>query len=237
MMHLASHENFINLNGPLGNLEGILALPTKESIQKIAVICHPHPLQGGTMHNKVVTTISRVFSELGIVNVRFNFRGVGTSAGQYGNTIGETEDLLTVMQWLQDSYPQQPIWLAGFSFGSYITARAASLLSSASPLTTKDFHKENKLSPHSVELLLSVAPPVNHFDFVNLTINCPWIVVQGDEDEVVPAKEVYTWAAAVNNTIQVIRMPTTGHFFHGHLTALKQQLLSTLNNYAHSHSN
>ena len=217
-MHTFANETAVDIPGPLGNLEGLLALPKQNKIQKIGVICHPHPLHGGTMHNKVVTTVSRVFSELGIVNARFNFRGVGKSAGHYGDTIGEAEDLTAVIKWLLNSYPQHSIWLAGFSFGSYISAYIA--------------------AQYPVELLVSIAPPVNHFDFTSLKkIKCPWIVVQGDTDEIVPSQEVYAWIDSVKHPIQLIRMPTTGHFFHGHLTELRHQLTSSLNNYAHHYDN
>ncbi len=209
-MYVLPHEQVVTIPGPVGNLEGVLALPTQNKIQAIGIICHPHPLHGGTMGNKVVTTISRVFSELGIVNMRFNFRGVGESAGQYGDAIGEVEDLLAVIKWSLSQYPNHPIWLAGFSFGSYIGARVA--------------------AQYSTQLLLSIAPPVSRFDFP-LEISCPWIVVQGDDDEVVLSQEVYAWVASNKKNIQLIRMPTAGHFFHGHLTELKQQLTPVLNKY------
>jgi alpha/beta superfamily hydrolase len=211
-MHLLGQETTVNIPGPSGNLEGLLALPKQNKIKKIGIICHPHPLRGGTMHNKVISTTSRVFSELGIANLRFNFRGVGKSAGHYGNTLGEAEDLLAAIQWLLNTHPEHAIWLAGFSFGSYISAYIA--------------------AQYPVELLISIAPPVNNFDFISLKeIACPWIVVQGDIDEIVPSQEVYAWIKSIEHPIELIRIPTTGHFFHGHLTELRDQLTSSLSNH------
>lgn len=211
-MYIASHETAVTIPGTVGNLEGVLALPIQNEMQAIAIICHPHPLHGGTMRNKVVTTLSRIFSELGLANLRFNFRGVGESTGDYGHTLGESEDLLSAIDWLRKTYPEHNLWLAGFSFGSYISARIA--------------------AQHSTQLLLSIAPPVNHFDFSSLKdITCPWIVVQGDEDEIVPAQEVYTWIDTCKNPPQLIRMPTATHFFHGQLTDLKYELRSVLQDY------
>ena len=209
---LLKHESAINLTGPSGHIEAILAEPTQPKRPMLGIICHPHPLQGGTMHHKIVTTISRLFSELGLINLRFNFRGVEESAGCYGEALGEAEDLLVVMQWALKTYPNHALWLAGFSFGSYISAYIA--------------------ARQPVQLLLSIAPPVNHFDFSSLTtISCPWIVVQGDQDEVVPATEVYAWVASLKRPPQLIPIPTATHFFHGHLPALKEKLTQQLSPY------
>jgi len=114
------------LPGPTGALEAMAACPAEdEAVPATAVICHPHPQQGGTMHNKVVHTLARTFSELGLRTVRFNFRGVGASAGHFDHGNGETEDLLAVVSWVRAQRPQDQIWLAGFSFGGYIAARGA----------------------------------------------------------------------------------------------------------------
>ena len=214
-MPISSHETAVTIPGPIGNLEAVLALPTQNRIQTIGIICHPHPLHGGTLRNKVVTTLSHIFSELGVMSLRFNFRGVGKSAGDYDDTLGESEDLLSVIAWAQKAYPEHKLWLAGFSFGSYISARIA--------------------AQYPTQLLLSIAPPVNHFDFIPLKkINCPWIIVQGDEDEIVPAQEVYTWINSFRineKKPDLIRMPTATHFFHGQLTDLKHELKTVLHYY------
>ncbi len=195
--------------GPAGLLECILDQPTEINTLNVAIVCHPHPLHGGTMGNKVVTTLSRTLQELGMPVIRFNFRGIGQSEGGYANTVGELEDLYAVMDWVQKEYPQHNIWLAGFSFGSFISAKAA--------------------SQRKVAQLISVAPPVQNFDFKNIPfISCPWVVVQGEEDEVVPSGLVFEWLASRAEKPRLIRFPGIGHFFHGHLTSLREELLKIL---------
>lgn len=161
------------------------------------------------MTNKVVTTLSSTLQLLGMPVIRFNFRGIGSSEGVYGHTDGELEDLFAVMDWVQAEYPHQEIWLAGFSFGSYISAKAA--------------------SQRQISQLISVAPPVQNFDFKSIPyIHCPWVVIQGEEDEVVPSTLVFDWIASREEHPRLIRLPGVGHFFHGQLTALRDQLLKVL---------
>jgi alpha/beta superfamily hydrolase len=168
----------------------------------VAVICHPHPLHGGSMHNKVVTMIARALRELGLATVVFNFRGVGASAGEYDDGHGETEDLVAVATWAQQARPDSALWLAGFSFGSYVAARAAARL--------------------PVRQMISVAPPVSRWDFAGLASPlCPWLVIQGETDEIVDPQAVYAWVAAQPEPPTLTRMPDTGHFFHRRLMDLR----------------
>lgn len=193
------------LPGPAGQLEVMTTWPTSSSPVGVGIICHPDPRQEGTMHNKVVTTIARAFEHLQLATVRFNFRGVGKSTGYYGDVRGECDDLMAIIQWVQQVLPQQPIWLAGFSFGSYISAKMA-----------------EQLKPVR---LISIAPPVNHYDFQQLTnIQCPWLVIQGDQDEVVPFAEVKAWADNPPAPLKFIIMPGVTHFFHGRLIELRQHI-------------
>jgi len=113
----------LRLSGPVGELEAALEVPAEPSA--IAVICHPHPLQGGTMHNKVVTTLARTLQGLGHATLRFNYRGVGASAGDYGEIIGETADALAAIDWMRNRFKGLPLTLAGFSFGGVVAVRAA----------------------------------------------------------------------------------------------------------------
>jgi hypothetical protein len=164
-------EGRISLQGPAGVLETLTTTPSLES-DITAVVCHPHPLYGGTMNNKVVYTVARAFNELGLRTVRFNFRGVGKSEGGYGEGIGETDDLLAVLSWVKRTRPNDRVWLAGFSFGSFVAARAA--------------------QQWPTDQLVSIAPPVTHFDFTGFQLpSCPWLIVQGDQDEIVSASEVF----------------------------------------------
>jgi uncharacterized protein len=197
------HENsqFL-IPGPAGDLEIMTTWPHLADPLGIGIICHPDPRQGGTMNNKVVTTLARAFIELNLATVRFNFRGIGNSSGEYGHTQGELADLNAVIAWAKQQLPALPLWLAGFSFGSYISALAAP---AAKP-----------------RALISIAPPVNRYDFNQLTqISCPWLVIQGDQDEVVPYAEVQAWAAQPPAPLKLITMTGATHFFHGRLIELR----------------
>jgi uncharacterized protein len=199
-------EHPLILDGEAGSLEAILSIPLKPLTQYFALIGHPHSLQGGTMNNKVVTTLARVFKELGIPSLRFNFRGVGVSEGVYDAGIGESEDMIALAQLWHKIYPQAQFILAGFSFGSYVAYRAA--------------HAFDKAK------LITIAPPVHHYDYTALTPSpSSWLIIQGDEDEVVPADLVYAFAKNHIPEIPVIQFPDTGHFFHGKLLVLKDALM------------
>ncbi|MDA8113837.1 MAG: alpha/beta hydrolase [Acidithiobacillus sp.] len=196
--------------GPAGVLEGITACPDKETRGAVAVILHPHPLYGGTLNNKVVHYLSRTCNQLGIPSLRFNFRGVGESGGVYDDGRGETEDCLAVLDWVQERRPGFDIWLAGFSFGAYVAYRSV--------------HRHPRISR-----LLAVAPPVNLFDFKVLPApSCPWTLIQGELDELVPAASVENWVDTLPVQPRKILLPAD-HFFHGQLNALQAALLQSLN--------
>ena len=196
------------IKGPAGDLELLSACPARDSEkQASAVICHPHSLHGGSMQNKVVHTLARTYGELGLRTVRFNFRGVGASHGSFDHGIGETADLYAVIDWLRRHRPQDQLWLAGFSFGAYVAARAAA--------QAKPAH------------LVSVAPPVGMYDFTALTQPlCPWLIMQGDQDEVVDAKAVQRWAEQLSPMPDLVMFPDAGHFFHQRLNDLRVALLA-----------
>ena len=194
------------LAGPAGAIEALVELPEPDKARAgIAIVCHPHPLHEGTMHNKVVTMTARSLRELGLAVLRFNFRGVGDSAGSYDNGAGEAEDVRAIAAWLDQVRPGDQLWLAGFSFGAYVAARAAQDL--------------------PVRQLISIGPAVENFDMAGLRHpDCPWLVIQGEEDEVVSPQAVFDWAATVKPPVQLIRMPETGHFFHRRLMDLRGAL-------------
>ncbi|WP_306581454.1 alpha/beta fold hydrolase [Dokdonella sp.] len=198
------------LPGPVGTLELACNLPDGALARSgMAIIAHPHPLHGGTMHNKVVTMVERALLDLGLATVRFNFRGVGQSEGVHDDGVGETDDLVAIAQWLRAQRPGDALWLAGFSFGSYVTLRAAP-----------------RLLPAQVVL---IAPPVGRWDFAPIAApTCPWLIVQGEEDEVVDAKAVLAWAQTLQPAPQVIAMPETGHYFHRRLVDLRGALRNAL---------
>ena len=195
-------EHKTNLKGPAGQLETIISCPESFNTDYMAIICHPHSLHGGTMTNKVVTTLAKACSLLSLCSVRFNFRGVGNSDGKFDHGKGETEDLLAVEAWLQQAYPNAKIILAGFSFGSYVAYRAAAQCMPAQ--------------------LISIAPPVVNFQFDGLPIpDCPWLLVQGEQDEVVSSDAVFAWGDTLPSTATMVRVPNASHFFHGKLIDLR----------------
>ncbi len=208
LMQFLDRDTTIFIEGPVGSLETIISRPVTDATSAIGLVCHPHPLQGGTMSNKVVTTLARVLSDLGLWSVRFNFRGVGQSTGQYAKGDGESEDALAVINWIKQQFPGRAIWLAGFSFGAYVALRVANQI--------------------DVAQLITVAPPVHHFPITALPdINCPWLLVQGEEDEVVSPTAVFAWTQQLKKPPQIIRM-ATGHFFHGKLIQLREELVTAL---------
>lgn len=199
------------LKAPHGQLE-IITTPLLHE-QQIVIICHPHPLHQGSMHNKVITTIAKACTDQGYATVRFNYRGVGRSSGEYGHMIGETEDCRTIYQWLREQYPNARIALAGFSFGSFIAASMANEI-------------------NDCRWLVTVAPSVEHADFTPLTqIACPWLVAQGDADEIVPPDAVYRWFDTMQNADELARFAETSHFFHGKLIPLRDKLQAWINDH------
>lgn len=192
-----------HLTGPAGRLECLVDVPEPGSERPAtAVLCHPHPQHGGTLRNKVVTIMERSLRELGLATVRFNFRGVGESEGEYDNGQGETDDLLAVVEWVQQTRPGTDLWLSGFSFGAYVALKAARDL--------------------PVRQLITVAPPVERYGFEELLPpNCPWLVVQGDEDDVVSAEAVSKWAKDLDQSPDLVVMEGAGHFFHRRLMDLR----------------
>lgn len=194
----------LRLPGPAGALEVAVDPPDPDVVARplVAVICHPLPTEGGTMHNKVVTMAARSLRELGATTVRFNFRGAGHSEGAFDHGDGELDDLRTVVAWVRAARPQHAFWLGGFSFGAYVGLRAAM-----------------ELQP---SLLLSIAPPAGRWDFGRIaTPTMPWLVVQGEEDEIVDPQSVYDWLARIGADAELVRMPETSHFFHRKLMDLR----------------
>jgi len=203
-------EKQLMLAGPAGKIEARLIPPVAGShYPAVAVICHPHPLHGGNLDNKVTATLAKTMSALGVPVLRFNFRGVGASGGRYAGGKGETEDLLAVIQEAQKLYPQRALWLAGFSFGAYVALRASQCI--------------------AVDHLITVAPPVNLYDLSDFTPpECPWLLIQGTDDEVVPYKQVLKWATRLYPAPQTAYLNGVGHYFHGKLTTLQTVITDSI---------
>jgi hypothetical protein len=194
--------------GPAGALEAVVEDPSPGTAPRaFLVVCHPHPLHGGTMTNKVVTTLARTAHALGIPSLRFNFRGVGASEGAFDEGRGEIADALAVVAFGRQRWPEASLWLAGFSFGGVVALRAS---------TTRGVGV--------VEKLVTIAPALgrNFGSVRDISIpGSPWMVVQGDADEVIDGDLVIDWAGQLDPAPRLEVLPGVGHFFHGHLPALQ----------------
>jgi len=193
-------------SGAVGQLEGMVHLPNVAP-RAISVVAHPLPTMGGTMDNKVVTTLAKAFVELGCVALRFNFRGVGASGGEFDSGNGEMEDVLAIVRHAQQEYGDLPLLLSGFSFGAYVQARVA-----------------QHLHPHPHRLVL-IAPAVGRFAMPPVRHDS--LLVHGELDEVVPLADVLQWARPLH--LPIVVLPEAGHFFHGRLNQLKQIVLHAFN--------
>ena len=195
--------------GPVGNLEAIAHEPEGCARPLYAIVCHPHSLHGGTMDNKVVYTVTRALQTAGVATLRFNFRGVGASHGTYDEGMGETQDAAAMADFGAARWPQRRLVLAGFSFGAFVALRLA--------LARDTAH------------LISVSPPVGRFDFSKLHAPaCPWLVVQGDADDVVDSSAVIDWVERQNPKPELLVVPGVGHLFHGHLAELRDAVIEAL---------
>lgn len=195
--------------GPSGELEALLDMPEKAAGANVAVICHPHPLHGGTMTNKVAHMLAKSFTAVNAPAIRFNFRGVGRSTGEYADGIGETDDAIAALDWAKARWPNAALWIAGFSFGGAVAIRAA--------------------TQRNVKGLVTVAPAVDRVDIPTDQLpQCPWLVVQGDADEVVPAIAVNQWISSLPLTPDVVMLSGAGHYFHGRLNDLKKEVVAWL---------
>jgi len=198
-------DTHLQLNGKAGLIEAKTTMPNTAP-NGVVIVCHPHPLHGGTMDNKVIYTLTRAFHQVDKCTVRFNFRGVGKSAGTFDDANGETDDLLEIIHWVKTVCPHLPLWLAGFSFGSFVAARAAATI--------------------QPERLFSIAPAVTNADFLSLpAIHCPWYIIQGDSDEIVPPEQVYDVVKKLQGNIQLNVIKDCSHFFHGKLIELRELIV------------
>lgn len=194
-------EEFL-LAGPAGELEALLEWPSEGNPIGAAVICHPHPLHGGTMRNKVTHTLARAFVNRRFAALRFNFRGVGESTGSFDNGRGELADTIAAIRWLANRFPGVPLWLAGFSFGAAIAIAAA--------------------ADRDSEGLVSVAPAMSRIGSQTGPMpTCPWLVIQGDEDELVDVDETIAWLNGLEAGPELQVFSGTTHFFHGKLVPLR----------------
>jgi len=205
-MNRLGQSQKISIRGPAGDLEAILESPGDEAIVGIAVVCHPHPQHGGTMHNKVAHTLARSFVRSNFAVLRFNFRGTEGSDGVYDNGVGELDDALAAVAWMRQQHLEVPLWLAGFSFGAAIAIRAA--------------------VAYDVDGLIAVAPAIYRFaGNLDAQPDCPWLIIQGDEDELVEIDETVEWVDSLEPGPELLVVPGAEHFFHGRLHDLREAVM------------
>ena len=189
--------------GPAGGIEVAIDAP-EGAARGVAVLCHPHPQHGGTMDNKVIQTLARAFVQLGYRAVRFNFRGVGRSQGQWDHGTGEVDDALAVVAACRDA--NGPLVLGGFSFGGYIAAKVAERLAAAN-------------SP--AQRVVLIGPATSTFPVPPVPVDS--LVIHGEADDVVPLRATFDWARPQG--LPVVVLPGVGHYFHGQLTRLRDLVL------------
>ena len=203
---MLTRETPVVIDGPIGQLEALYL----DSLQPqgLALLCHPNPVQGGTMMNKVVSTLQRTARDAGLITLRFNYRGVGGSAGSHDMGTGEVDDALSAALWLRDKHPGLPITLLGFSFGGFVAASLGGRLEARG---------------EQLAHLVMVAPAVMRLRTEDeLPHNCPLTVIQPETDEVIDPQWVYDWSRALSRPHELLKVAECGHFFHGKLPELKE---------------
>ncbi len=207
------------LEGPAGKLEGKFSDPSRSHSPDgkpliAAVVCHPHPLFGGTMHNKVVYQVARTLDRVGVPSLRFNFRGVGLSAGKHDRGHGERDDVRAALDFVAAEFPNVPLLVAGFSFGCWVGLRVGS-------------------EDSRVTELIGVGPPVNDSDFSYLAKNeKPRLFILGEKDQYGSPKKleelIATFPKSVQRETSSVIVPGADHFFAGQLNELDSALAAWL---------
>ncbi|MGB7437142.1 MAG: alpha/beta family hydrolase [Candidatus Acidiferrum sp.] len=203
-------RNFF-LQGPVGRLEAILWTPTRADAPKLAaVLCHPHPLFGGTLHNKVVYQAAKSLDALGIPVLRFNFRGAGLSAGEHDRGFGERGDVQAAIDFLAKEFPQASLLVGGFSFGCWVGLRVG-------------------CADARVGELIGMGIPANSSDFTYLdSCNKPKLIVQGSNDEHGVSEKVRSMMKAMGGDARVVFVRDADHFFTGHLGEVEKAITAWL---------
>ena len=182
--------------GPAGPLEALLDLPAGEP-RAVAVFGHPHPLHGGTMHTKALYQAAKATARIGLAALRFNFRGVGRSAGTFDAGPGEMDDFKAAISFMNGRYPDLPIWAGGMSFGSWVAMTAGA-------------------EDARVSLLLGIAPPVDRYDFEALkTCTLPKFIIHGEADELISIKDVRKFYSQIPEPKELVTIEYANHLFEG----------------------
>ena len=204
--------------GPAGRLEVLLDGPAAEGAIAAVVFAHPHPLQGGTMHTKIVYRAAKALASLGCAVLRFNFRGVGASEGSFGNGTGEIEDFRAALDFMAARYPSARLWAAGMSFGAHVSLTAGA-------------------SDDRVETLLGLAPPLHLYDFsaVRRSLKTRYFV-QGERDEVCPLPHMQSFFDSLTGPKRLIVVPGANHLFVGKLDEAVEAIRTLFTDWQTNHA-
>ncbi|MGH9386062.1 MAG: alpha/beta hydrolase [Vicinamibacterales bacterium] len=182
--------------GPAGPLEGLFDLPDSEP-RALAIFGHPHPLHGGTLHTKGVYQAAKGMARIGVAALRFNFRGVGRSAGTFDSGAGEQDDFRAAIEFGLERFPDRPVWAAGMSFGAWVAMTTGA-------------------SDARVSLLFGIAPPIDRYDFsVLLTSTLPKFIVHGERDELISIKEIRRFYGQLPEPKELVVIEDADHLFDG----------------------
>lgn len=203
------------ISGPVGSIEVAIDAPAGEP-RGLAVVCHPHPLFGGTLDNKVTQTLARALVALGFISVRPNFRGVGNTAGTHDEGRGEVDDIVTVVDLFRQRYQPKELVLAGFSFGSFVQTHVAQRLAAAGT---------------PAQRLVLVGTATSRWQVMPVPEDS--LVIHGELDDTVPLSSVLDWARPQN--LPVIVIPGADHFFHGRLPIIKRLVIHALSSGLSTH--
>jgi alpha/beta superfamily hydrolase len=205
----------IDFSGPAGTLEGLLETPAGRHPRAAVVFAHPLPTQGGTMHTKGVFQGAKGLLRTGCAVLRFNFRGVGKSAGVFDSGAGEVEDFRAALDVMHERYPTMPLWAAGFSFGSWIAL-------------------ETGAADPRVSVLIGIAPPIARYTFTNtLQSTKPKFLVQGSLDEVCPIKDTWAFYAKLQEPKEFVVIDGANHLFEGRTPEVGEALEDLLSDVIH----
>ena len=199
-------------NGPAGQLEAVLDLPDT-SPRAIAVFGHPHPLHGGTMNTKALFRAAKAMPRIGVGSLRFNFRGVGNSAGEFDAGPGEKDDFRAAISFVADRYPELPIWAAGMSFGAWVAMTVGA-------------------DDPRVSLLLGIAPPIDRYDFESLRLcTLPKFIIHGESDELISIKEIRKFYAQIAEPKELVVIEDANHLFEGKTSIVGEAVEDLLSDY------